>query len=157
MKVQELKIDIIVENVAKDGGVLGEAGFSALVKVLFTDSTELTLLFDTGPSSIAFCYNIKELEIDLAIDALVLSHGHWDHVGGLLDALRLTKKKVPVICHPQALSPKKLKTEKEVINVGMHGLFSVDEVLKKAEIITTKIPYTFADSVMTTGEIPLKN
>lgn len=157
MKVQELKIDIIVENVAKEGKFLGEPGFSALVNVLFTDSTRLTLLFDTGPSPIAFCHNIKELEIDLAVvDAIVLSHGHWDHVGGLLDAITLTGKKIPVICHPQALLPKKLKTEKGTINVGMHGLFSVDEVRKKAEIITTKTPHIFADSVMTTGEIPRK-
>lgn len=157
MKVQELKIDIIVENVAKGGGVLGEAGFSALVTVLFTDSTRLTLLFDTGPSPAAFCHNIKELKIDLTlVDAIVLSHGHWDHVGGLLDAVALTEKKIPVICHPHALLPKKYKTENEVLDVGMYGLFSVDDVAKKAEIITTKTPRTFTDSVMTTGEIPRK-
>ena len=45
MTIQKLEIQILVENVAGFGGTLGEAGFSALVNMEFSDS-DLKLLFD---------------------------------------------------------------------------------------------------------------
>src|SRR5262249_49577027 len=47
-----------------------------------------TMLFDTGPDGASFLRNAKILGIDFgAIDAVVLSHGHWDHGGGLIEAI----------------------------------------------------------------------
>ncbi|MFX0124078.1 MAG: hypothetical protein ACFFAE_10610, partial [Candidatus Hodarchaeota archaeon] len=63
MSIQKLEIQILVENVADVGGILGEAGFSALARVESPDS-ELNVLFDTGPSPIAFLHNIKKLKVD---------------------------------------------------------------------------------------------
>ena len=41
-----------------------------------------TLLFDTGPVDFAIGYNGKRLGINFeAIDAIMISHGHWDHAG----------------------------------------------------------------------------
>ena len=48
-----------------------------------------TLLFDAGPEGATFLRNAKVLGIDFgAIDAVVLSHGHWDHAGGLVAAVK---------------------------------------------------------------------
>jgi 7,8-dihydropterin-6-yl-methyl-4-(beta-D-ribofuranosyl)aminobenzene 5'-phosphate synthase len=48
------------------------------------DDREHTVLFDTGPRADVWLANAAELGIDLgAIDAVVLSHWHWDHSGGL--------------------------------------------------------------------------
>ena len=48
-----------------------------------------TLLFDAGPEDATFLRNAAVLGIDFGgVDAVVLSHGHWDHAGGLVAAVR---------------------------------------------------------------------
>jgi 7,8-dihydropterin-6-yl-methyl-4-(beta-D-ribofuranosyl)aminobenzene 5'-phosphate synthase len=158
MTIQNLEIRILVENVASFGGILGEAGFSALARVQFPDS-ELNLLFDTGPSPIAFLHNIKKLKVDFTnIDAIVLSHGHWDHVGGLKEAIALTKKRIPIICHPQALSPKIFTEKGKTYDIGIQKFFgSIEDLKKQADLRTTTTSREFTESVMTTGEVPHRN
>ncbi len=65
-----------------------------------------TLLFDSGPEAYAFERNCTRLEIDLgAVEAIVLSHGHWDHSGGMLKTLDMMRarngcERVPYYAHP---------------------------------------------------------
>ena len=62
---------------------MAEHGFSALVSVR-RGATTTTLLFDTGLSPDAMVTNADRLGVDLSgIQAVVLSHGHFDHAGGL--------------------------------------------------------------------------
>lgn len=158
MKIQKLVIQIIVDNNAGPGGTLGESGFSALAEVTYTDSTLMKLLFDTGPSPVAFLNNLKKLEIDLAsIETIILSHGHWDHVGGLKEAIALTNKRVPVICHPDALLPKILIDKGQVSDIGIQGYITMDDLKRQANLITKTTSHKLTDSVLTTGEVPRKN
>jgi 7,8-dihydropterin-6-yl-methyl-4-(beta-D-ribofuranosyl)aminobenzene 5'-phosphate synthase len=60
------------------------------------DGTDRTLLFDAGPEAAAIRRNGDRLAIDFAaIDAVVLSHGHWDHAGGLPEAIRQIRQARP--------------------------------------------------------------
>ncbi|HVB80310.1 MAG TPA: MBL fold metallo-hydrolase [Candidatus Binataceae bacterium] len=65
-----------------------------------------TLLFDTGPEESAFVQNCERLGADLgAVESIVLSHGHWDHAGGMLRALTLVRDRnggqtIPYYAHP---------------------------------------------------------
>src|SRR5436190_5149650 len=62
-------------------------GLSLLITA-YVGSEKRTLLFDAGPEGATFLRNAKILGVDLAeVDAVVLSHGHWDHAGGLISAI----------------------------------------------------------------------
>lgn len=69
-------------------------------------NTSHTLLFDTGPDADVFEINATRLGVDLgAVEAMVLSHGHWDHAGGMLRALDMVRERnggrpVPYYAHP---------------------------------------------------------
>jgi 7,8-dihydropterin-6-yl-methyl-4-(beta-D-ribofuranosyl)aminobenzene 5'-phosphate synthase len=93
------------------GGPLpyAEHGFSALISVR-QGSKQGTVLFDTGISPKGTLWNLDALEIDLkSIQAIVLSHGHPDHVLGLPGVFeRLGSRNMPLVLHPDAYLDRKL-------------------------------------------------
>jgi 7,8-dihydropterin-6-yl-methyl-4-(beta-D-ribofuranosyl)aminobenzene 5'-phosphate synthase len=82
-------------------GLLAEHGFSALVTVRRANTTT-TVLFDTGLSPDAMITNADRLGLDLSqIQAVVLSHGHFDHAGGLAGlAGKRGTRSLPMVIHP---------------------------------------------------------
>jgi 7,8-dihydropterin-6-yl-methyl-4-(beta-D-ribofuranosyl)aminobenzene 5'-phosphate synthase len=80
-------------------------GLACLVTVRQGTETR-TLLFDSGPEADVFARNAQRLNADLGkVGAIVLSHGHWDHGGGMLRALDLIRgaggpREVPYYAHP---------------------------------------------------------
>jgi 7,8-dihydropterin-6-yl-methyl-4-(beta-D-ribofuranosyl)aminobenzene 5'-phosphate synthase len=82
-------------------GLRAEHGFSALVTVR-RGAVTTTLLFDTGLSPDAMLVNADRLGLNLGdIQAVVLSHGHFDHAGGLSGlAGRQGVRSLPMVVHP---------------------------------------------------------
>jgi len=73
-----MKLIVVYDNEAKEGLIKGW-GFSCYI-----DTGEHKILFDAGWDGQVLLQNMKLLGIDVhAIDILVLSHQHWDHIGGL--------------------------------------------------------------------------
>jgi 7,8-dihydropterin-6-yl-methyl-4-(beta-D-ribofuranosyl)aminobenzene 5'-phosphate synthase len=65
----------------------------SLMVTAHVGNTRHTVLFDAGPESYAFERNARRLGVDLgSIEEAVLSHGHFDHAGGLPQALRMIKE-----------------------------------------------------------------
>ena len=80
------RLTVLCENsVAKPVQAIGEHGFSCLV-----ETDDGTFLFDTG-QGLGLLHNAELLDVSFAaIKGIILSHGHFDHTGGLPQALGQT-------------------------------------------------------------------
>ncbi len=106
--MKKTKITILCENRAGAAiGVMGEHGFCALI-----EKNNEKILVDTG-QGLTLKANAKALKIDLSdIKKIVLSHGHYDHTGGLAD-LMPPKGNIDIYAHPDIFAPKYARHENE--------------------------------------------
>ena len=145
----KLRITTLSENTAGLGSFLGEWGLSILV-----ETEEMNVLLDTG-QSISAVHNADILGIDLGqVDKIVLSHGHFDHTGGLRQVLGRMRKEVEIIAHPDMWQAKYSRRG----DVGGYiGIPFAREELEGlgANFKLTPEPVRLTDSIMTTGEIPM--
>jgi 7,8-dihydropterin-6-yl-methyl-4-(beta-D-ribofuranosyl)aminobenzene 5'-phosphate synthase len=80
--------------------LIAEHGLSLLITV-YRDGVGRTVLLDTGYNSATMLHNMDYLNVDPAnIEAVVLSHGHMDHSGGLYPLLKKLGRTVTVVAHP---------------------------------------------------------
>ncbi|MBR7162097.1 MAG: MBL fold metallo-hydrolase [Clostridia bacterium] len=103
-----MKITALLENTSQNPNVKTEHGLS-----LYIETETGTILFDMGQSTL-FAENARALGIDLrAVDVAILSHGHYDHGGGLSEFLRINRH-APVLVHKDAFLPHYNGTEKYI-------------------------------------------
>jgi 7,8-dihydropterin-6-yl-methyl-4-(beta-D-ribofuranosyl)aminobenzene 5'-phosphate synthase len=110
-----IRVTVLVDNIAERRGVLAEHGLA-----LWIEGPSRRVLFDTGQSTAALAHNADALGIDLgSVDVVALSHGHYDHTGGL-PAVLAAAPVVGVVLHPQARSTRYSKhSDGRVVSVGM--------------------------------------
>jgi 7,8-dihydropterin-6-yl-methyl-4-(beta-D-ribofuranosyl)aminobenzene 5'-phosphate synthase len=144
-----LQITTLSENTAGLGNFLGEWGLSILV-----ETAGAKILFDTG-QSISASHNADLLGIDLSkINKIVLSHGHYDHTGGLLPILRRMKKEIETIAHPDIWQAKYATRQDEERYIGIPCHRQTLERLG-ANFKLSKKAVRITDNIMTSGEIPM--
>jgi 7,8-dihydropterin-6-yl-methyl-4-(beta-D-ribofuranosyl)aminobenzene 5'-phosphate synthase len=133
---------------------LAEHGFACLLKA-HIDSEEHTILFDTGASSTCFFHNAKLLNIDFSkIESVVLSHGHFDHFGALVQFLDIAKSGTMLVLHPDAFLERRINIPAMGIQVGM-GMLSETDLQKTGMMIqkVSSVSTLAAGLVMVTGEV----
>jgi 7,8-dihydropterin-6-yl-methyl-4-(beta-D-ribofuranosyl)aminobenzene 5'-phosphate synthase len=147
----EIKITTLAENTA-DVGFLAEWGLS-----MYIEADGVNILFDTG-AGIAAVHNAQLFGIDLSkVDKIVLSHGHYDHTGGLREVLMMIKKPIEVIAHPDIWSLKYGRLRQGMGKERYSGIPFQRELLENlgARFTLTDKSVRLSDHFFTTGEIPM--
>lgn len=94
-----MKITCLAENTSFDEALNCEHGLSLLI-----EANEKTILFDMGQSEL-FSINAEKMGIDLSrVDVAILSHGHYDHGGGLKRFLEINAS-APILINEYAFEP----------------------------------------------------
>jgi 7,8-dihydropterin-6-yl-methyl-4-(beta-D-ribofuranosyl)aminobenzene 5'-phosphate synthase len=148
----QLEITTVSENTSGRPGLLGEWGLCVLV-----EAGEHRFLIDAGASS-AVTQNVDALGINLeTVEAIVLSHGHFDHTGGLRAILARTRKKpVRIVAHPEVwgLKYSKSRKTKEYRYVGIP--FRQEELERVgAQFELTAEPTWLTEDIVVSGEEPM--
>ena len=149
----KIRITILCENLVGKLKGSGEHGFSA-----FIETAQGNYLFDTG-SGQSIVSNSLVLKKDLkGIKKIFLSHGHYDHTGGLPDVLNL-KGKVDVHAHPHVFLDRisVLKEQDKEIKrfIGIHYKKRYLESLGANFIFNTDFTEV-EKGLFLTGEVPRK-
>lgn len=142
------KLTILCENsVGLPFGVIGEHGFAC-----YLETKKGNYLFDTG-QGFAIIQNALTLRKDLAcIDAIMISHGHYDHTGGLPAVLKI-RGAVDVYGHPDMFTERIWTSEGETRFVGIPFRRSYLEHLGANFRLGTDM-VEVGPGVFLTGEIP---
>jgi 7,8-dihydropterin-6-yl-methyl-4-(beta-D-ribofuranosyl)aminobenzene 5'-phosphate synthase len=135
--------------------LVAEHGFSALVTVT-RGGREHRFLFDTGASPDGVTENMRRLGVDPgSIEAIVCSHGHFDHTAGIDGLVRtLGRTSLPVLIHPHFWRRRRLqlpgRDPLELPTTSRAALTGAG-----FEIIEEQQPsFLFDRSVLVTGEVP---
>lgn len=142
------------DNVIATDTVLAEHGLCLLVRLEAQGKTHSVLL-DTGYCEKTVPHNLKYLDLTLdGVAAVVLSHGHMDHTGGLEAVLEMTGKGTRLIVHPDAFSDRSIALPTGD-TIGFPG-FPSRQILEGwgADVEENKAPLLIADdTVLVTGEV----
>lgn len=135
---------------------LAEHGFAVLLRTRAGQETH-AILFDTGLTEEGTLINAQMMKLDLSeIEAIVISHGHFDHAGGLLKVLeRVEKEDLPVIVHEDMFRTRGT-VEDDGSFTRLPDLPSEKQLESRgARLIKTKDPYLLAgDTILVMGEVP---
>jgi 7,8-dihydropterin-6-yl-methyl-4-(beta-D-ribofuranosyl)aminobenzene 5'-phosphate synthase len=106
--VEKLRITLLVEDSVsmEKPDLIAKHGLSFLVEVSVA-GTVSRILMDAGPPPDIALQNADTISADMReVDAIIISHGHYDHAGGLLKILKRIGRAVPVVTHPRVFNPK---------------------------------------------------
>jgi 7,8-dihydropterin-6-yl-methyl-4-(beta-D-ribofuranosyl)aminobenzene 5'-phosphate synthase len=142
------RLTILCENsVGIPFGVIGEHGFAC-----FVETPDGNYLFDTG-QGFGIVQNSLALNKDLcSIKAVMISHGHYDHTGGLPEVLKL-KGEVNVYGHPDIFLERIWSSQDQSRFVGIPYRRAYLESLGANFLLANEL-VTIGPGVFLTGEIP---
>jgi 7,8-dihydropterin-6-yl-methyl-4-(beta-D-ribofuranosyl)aminobenzene 5'-phosphate synthase len=146
-----MRLTILSENYALKAP-MAEWGFS-----VFIETENKKYLFDTGQSGDVVIQNAKSLNIDLThLDGIILSHGHYDHVGGLVKVLQQCGP-TTIFGHPGIFKERYSERNGKLVYTGIE---QTKKQLEEDFHVTFKLSSTLTQinsRLWLTGEVPQIN
>ena len=141
-----MKLTVLCDNSARVGAYyLAEPGVAYLL-----EEGDAKILLDTGFSDV-YMRNAAKLNIDLSnLTALVISHGHDDHTGGLIH-LPQQKEKLPLYGHPRIFERKRLNGEE----IG--APYTQEQAEERFDLRLSDEPVQLSERLIFLGQIPRSN
>ena len=147
--INNLSITILVDNHSPDNARGTEHGLS-----FWIEADGFRLLFDTGQSDLMFDNGALSGSDPAQADALVLSHGHYDHTGGVARLLEL-RQDLPIYCHPGVVIPRYSRQHDGSMKpVGISRPAAMELMRREQLIRWVNTPCYLADGIGCTGSIP---
>ena len=152
-----IKVTTLIENSCFQGKLIAEQGLSMIL-----ETPTASILFDTGAGP-NFIANANILGFDISkVDYLIISHGHYDHIGGIKFFCEVNKK-ATILLKEHALAPKfngerYVGVDREL--TGFKNRFQfVDHVteLIPSVFILPEIQISDPDDIRTSGFKTVKN
>jgi 7,8-dihydropterin-6-yl-methyl-4-(beta-D-ribofuranosyl)aminobenzene 5'-phosphate synthase len=151
--VDRLRLTVLVEDSvsAEKANLTAKHGLSIYVETSLA-GVETRILMDAGPPTDIAAKNASTMGIDVRqIKAIVISHGHYDHAGGLIELLKRTPSAIPVIAHPMLFNPK-FRLNPNLKFIGSQ--FDETTITAAGAVpLLARNPVRIVSGVMTTGEI----
>lgn len=136
-----------------DNNTLNAASLRAEHGVAFSiESPTGQILFDTGQSGDALVHNAVQLGLELhQMDALALSHAHYDHTGGLEAFLQKSRPDLPLYAHPDLFRERYAIKDGQTRSIGLR--ITQADLAQYATLHLSPEPMEILPRVWTTGEI----
>jgi 7,8-dihydropterin-6-yl-methyl-4-(beta-D-ribofuranosyl)aminobenzene 5'-phosphate synthase len=146
----KVRLTTLAENTLVAPSLLAEQGLSILI-----EAGPQRILLDVGQTW-SVRHNAGVLGVRLPdLDKIVLSHGHFDHTGGLQTVLQGIGRPVEIVCHPDVWAPKYGVTREHPPRfVGIPFQQAALESMG-ARLSMSSGPVKLGEAIMTTGEVPM--
>lgn len=142
-----VKFTFLVENKTENSRCMAEHGLS-----VYIEADNKKLLFDTGASDL-FYYNSKALDIELQqVDDVIISHGHFDHTGGIPKFCEINKT-ANIYIHKDSFG-KSYGMRNGKIRKDESGI-KWDESMFLHKFSLTEKPVFITDNIVVSGTIPI--
>ncbi|PTU66215.1 hypothetical protein DB032_15410 [Chromobacterium sp. Panama] len=147
-----MRVTVLAENHSLRPDLIAEPGLALLI-----EDGPHRILFDTGRSD-TLLRNASQLGVDLAaLSQVVLSHGHYDHSGGLPALSRLLRQRaaapLPLLAHPEAFRAREARLGPITLRKLGSPLAEAD-LQASFELQLHARPHAFADRYVFLGQIP---
>lgn len=144
-----IRLTTLVDNCVRAQGLVAQHGLSILAEGPFG-----RILFDTGATESVLLNNASALGVDLStVDHIVLSHGHWDHGGGLMAAMDVAKD-APIWMHHAALLPRVHGRGESARDIALSEALRLRLVREVSRWKDVREPTEIAPGAWVTGPIP---
>lgn len=153
--LDRVTISILAEDtIAFDTPFLGRFGLAMLLE-LQAGTIEKHILYDTNSSATPILHNLRIMGKSLdRVNAIFLSHCHYDHSDGLAGVLEALGRAIPVFAHPETFRPCFEINPDGIRHIGFRQGDHQALENKGAVFTLTKSPLNLMSGVLTSGEIP---